>query len=188
MRRKFKFAKADKSKKEKQYNSNERIRAEKVFLINEEGENVGVIETRKALEMAKDLRLDLVEVNPKPEIPVAKILDLGQFKYEQDKKKHKQKVLQKKVEVKNIKLSFRISSHDLDVRLKQAVKFLLKGNKVKVDIILKGREKQHFDRAREMMLEFVEVLKTKEEISVEMEQVLTKQPGGYTMILVNKVK
>ncbi|MFA5420768.1 MAG: translation initiation factor IF-3 [Patescibacteria group bacterium] len=188
MRRKFKFAKADKSKNEKQFNSNERIKVEKVFLINEEGENVGIMDTSKALEIAKDLGLDLVEVNPKGDISVAKILDLGQFKYEQDKKKHKQKVLQKKVEIKNIKISFRISSHDLDVRLNQAIKFLTKGNKVKVDIMLRGREKQHFDRAREMMLDFAAVLKAKEDLSVEEEQVLTKQPGGYTMILVNKVK
>ena len=188
MRRKFKFKRAEKNVSQKQFNSNERIQAEKVFLINEEGENVGIVETYKALEMAKEMGLDLVEVNPKPEIPVAKILDLGQFKYEQDKKRHKEKVLQKKVEMKNIRLSFKISSHDSDVRLEQAVKFLAKGNKVKIELSLRGREKQHFDKAREMILEFAEKIKTRDDLSVELEQALTKQPGGYTIILVNKTK
>ncbi len=186
MRRKFKFARADKSKNEKKFNANERIRAERVFLINEEGENVGVIETYKAIEMAKEAGLDLVEVNPKADIPVAKILDLGQFKYEQDKKAHKQKALQKKVEMKNIRLSLRISRHDLEVRVEQAYKFLLKGNKTKIEMTLRGREKQHFDKAREVMMEFVGDLKNKPDIIVEEEQPLTKQPGGLSIILVNK--
>lgn len=186
MRRKFKFARADKSKNEKQFNANERIRAERVFLINEEGENIGVIETYKALKMAQEVNLDLVEVNPKAEIPVAKILDLGQFKYEQDKKAHKQKALQKKVEMKNIRLSLRISKHDLDVRVEQAYKFLLKSNKTKIEMNLRGREKQHFGKAREVMMEFVTALRNKPDIIVEEEQPLTKQPGGLSMILVNK--
>ncbi len=186
MRRKFRFARVDKSKREKQFNANEKIMAEKVFLINEEGDNVGVIDTLKALEMARDMGLDLVEVNPKADIPVAKILDLGQFKYEQDKKSHKQKVLQKKVEIKNIRLSLRISKHDLDVRVDQAHKFLLKNNKIKIEMILRGREKQHFEKAREVMLEFMGGLESRSDILVGEEQPLTKQPGGFSIILVNK--
>lgn len=186
MRRKFRFPKVDKSKSEKQFNANEKIRAEKVFLINEEGENVGVMDTYKALDMAREIGLDLVEVNPKAEIPVAKIMDLGQFRYEQDKKSHKQKVLQKKIETKNIRLSFRISKHDLEVRAEQAYKFLLKSNKIKIDMVLKGRERQHFERAREIIMEFVSILTNKPEIKIEEEQPLTKQPGGFSIILVNK--
>ena len=132
--------------------------------------------------------IDLVEVNPKAEIPVAKILDLGQFKYEQQKKKHKQKVLQKKVETKNVRLTFRISKHDFDVRVEQTAKFLLKGNKVKIDLSLRGREKQHFEKAREIIMEFYSDLKNKPNLSIEEEQGLTKQPGGFSIILVNKVK
>lgn len=186
MRRKFRFAKVDKTKIEKQFNANDKIRAEKVFLINEEGENVGVVETYKALEIAQEMGLDLVEVNPKAEIPVAKILDLGQFKYEQDKKSHKQKVLQKKIETKNTRLSLRISKHDLDVRVDQVYKFLLKGNKTKIELVLRGREKQHFEKAREVMIDFLSGVKSKPDIIVEEEQPLTKQPGGFSMILVNK--
>ncbi|PKM91629.1 translation initiation factor IF-3 [Candidatus Falkowbacteria bacterium HGW-Falkowbacteria-1] len=188
MRRKFRFPKVDKRQNEKQFNANEKIRAEKVFLINEDGENVGVMETYKALQIAQEAGFDLVEVNPKAEIPVVKILDLGQFKYEQDKKRHKQKVLQKKVEIKNIKVSLRISGHDFDVRVEQAVKFLTKGNKVKIDLNLRGREKQHFDKAREVISDFLLRLKSNGDLSIEEEQVLTKQPGGYTMILANKAK
>lgn len=188
MRRKFRFPKVDKRQNEKQFSANERIKAEQVFLINEEGENVGVMPTYKALEMAQEAGLDLVEVNPKAEIPVVKILDLGQFKYEQEKKKHKQKVMQKKVETKNIRITFRMSEHDFGVRVDQAAKFLLKGNKVKIDLNLRGREKQHFDKAREIILDFLKDLKNNPDLSIEEEQGLTKQPGGFSMILVNKVK
>ncbi len=186
MRRKFRFPKVDKTKSEKQFNVNEKILAEKVFLINEEGENVGVIDTAQALEMAREAELDLVEVNPKADIPVAKILDLGQFKYEQEKKQHKQKVLQKKVETKSIRLSLRIGAHDLNIRAEQAYKFLLKSNKIKVDMVLRGRERQHFEKAREVMEEFSQNLRNKPEIQLFEEQPLTRMPGGYTMILTNK--
>lgn len=188
MRRKFKFKRAEKDKNEKQFKSNEQIEAEQVFLINEEGEHVGVTDTYKAIEMAKEMNLDLVEVNPKADIPVAKILDLGQFKYEQDKKRHKQKVLQKKVELKNIRLSFRISKHDFEFRRDQAVKFLSKGNKVKIDLTLKGREKQHFVKAKEILMSFCDEIKNNPDLSVEEEQGLTKQPGGISIILINKIK
>lgn len=188
MRRKFRFPKADKSKNQKQFRANEKIKAEEVFLINEDGENIGVTKTSEAIEMAKEAGLDLVEVNPKAEIPVAKILDLGQFKYEQEKKKHKQKVLQKRMEMKNIRLSFKISKHDLDVRLEQAAKFLAKGNKVKIDLNLRGRERQHSAKAKELISGFCDSLKSREDLSVEEEQGLTKQPGGFSIILVNKVK
>ena len=186
MRRKFRLPKVDKTKSEKQFNINEKISAPQVFLINEEGDNVGVIDTDKALEMAREADLDLVEVNPKADIPVAKILDLGQFRYEQEKKQHKQKVLQKKVDTKNIRLSLRIGSHDLEVRTDQAYKFLLKNNKTKIELILKGREKQHFEKGREIVMEFVNDLKNHPEIKIEEEQPLTKQPGGFSIILVNK--
>ena len=186
MRRKFKFPKNNKKDFSKDFKANEKIKAEEVFLIDESGESVGVLKIEEALVRAKEAELDLVEVNPKIYPPVVKILDLGQFKYEQDKKVHKQKVLQKKVETKNIKLSLRISKHDLDVRVEQAYKFLLKGNKTKVNMVLRGRERQHFEKAREVMSELVNLLKDRPEIKVEEEQPLTKQPGGFSIILVNK--
>jgi translation initiation factor IF-3 len=136
--------------------------------------------------MANDSGLDLVEVNPLANPPVAKILNLGQFKYEQDKKAHRQKVQQKKVELKSIRLTFRISAHDLAIRQSQAIKFLQKDNKVKIDLLLRGREKQHFDRAREMMLEFTGGIKAAEGLVVEDDNPLTRQPSGFTITLISK--
>lgn len=144
------------------------------------------MKTEEALSLAREADLDLVEVNPRANPPVVKILDLGQFKYEQDKKIHKQKVLQKRIELKNIKLSLRISKHDLGIREEQAFKFLSKGNKIKIDLLLRGRERQHFDKAREIITDFINSLKAREELRIEEEQPLTKQPGGFTIILVNK--
>ena len=186
MRRKFKFARNIKKDSSKEFKANDKIEAPEVFLIDENGESQGPMKTEEALSLAREADLDLVEVNPQANPPVAKILDLGQFKYEQDKKHHKQKVLQKRVELKNIKLSLRISQHDLGIREDQAFKFLAKGNKTKVDILLKGRERQHFDKAREIITSFVNNLKAREGLKVEEEQPLTKQPGGFTIILVNK--
>lgn len=171
---------------EKPFKSNEHITASEVFLIDESGENIGKVSLQDALDRAREADLDLVEVNPKANPPVAKLVNLGQFKYEREKKLHKQKVLQKKVETKVVKLTFRISPHDRDVRLGLAEKFLAKSDKVKVEIFLRGRERQHFDRARELMLEFINALKAKPELVIEEDQPLTKAPSGFSIILANK--
>lgn len=181
----IKFPRTEKKEK-KFFKSNLQIESEKVYLIDENGDNIGVIETKKALERAKEFDLDLVLVNPKAEPPVAKIVDLGQLKYEMEKKAHRQKAMQKKVDIKNIRLSFKISEHDLNFRVNQAEKFLSKHNKIKVELNLKGREKQHPDRAREIINKFVERLKEKEVLSIEIEQPLTRQGGRFTIILINK--
>ncbi len=171
---------------EKPIRANEQITVPEVFLIDENGESIGVMSTAKALSLAVEADLDLVEVNPKGNPPVVKVMNLGQAKYEREKKLHKQKVLQKKIEVKVVKLTFRISSHDMETRLNQAIKFLSQDNKLKLDLFLRGRERQHFDKARELMMEFVNLLKTKSGLNLEEEQPLTKQPSGFSMILVNK--
>lgn len=168
------------------YRSNEKIRVPEVFLIDENEEKIGPVPTHEALTRARDLELDLVEVAPKANPPVAKIIDFGQLKYEQDKRAHKQKVQQKKVDTKEIRLSVRISGHDFDFRLSQANKFLEKGNKLKIDLVLKGREKQHPEKARETIRNFVDRLKEKEGLNIQEEQPLTKQGGRFNIILVNK--
>ncbi|MFA5093604.1 MAG: translation initiation factor IF-3 [Candidatus Omnitrophota bacterium] len=171
---------------DKPIRANEQINVPEVFLIDETGESIGVMSIAKALQMAQEADLDLVEVNPKGQPPVTKIMNLGQAKYEREKKLHKQKVLQKKIETKVVKLTFRISSHDRDTRVSQAAKFLSQDNKLKLDLFLRGRERQHFDKARELMLEFVELLKAKPGLNLEIEQPLTKQPSGFSIVLVNK--
>jgi translation initiation factor IF-3 len=183
MRRKWKKAKP---KNEKFFRSNRQIRAKEVFLIDESGENVGVVPTKEAIERAREIDLDLVEVNPKVDPPVAKIINLGQLKYESDKKAHKQKVAQKKIDTKVVRLSVRISSHDFDFRLKQAIKFLSKGNKLKIELLLKGRERQHPQKAVETINNFIGCLEENKDLNITKEQDLTKQGGRFSIILINK--
>jgi translation initiation factor IF-3 len=166
--------------------SNNNIKAERVFLIDENNERAGEMDTYDALQRAEDSDLDLVLVNPKANPPVAKIVDLGQMKYEREKKAHKQKMQQKKIEIKAIRLSVRISSHDFDFRLKQAQKFLKQGNKLKLEINMRGREKQHPEQAKEVIRKFVDQVKDTKGLEIIEEQVLTKQAGRFTIILANK--
>ncbi len=183
MRRSWKKAKP---KIEKKFYINEQIRAPRVFVIGEDGEQIGEIDRDKALHIAKELDQDLVEVNPTAEPPICKIMDYGQFKYETEKKAHKQRMQQKKVDTKEVRLSVRISKHDFDFRLEQAKKFLEKGNKLKIDMILKGREKAHPDKAVETINKFVSELDAVEGFTLFREQDLTKQGGRFNILLVNK--
>lgn len=184
MRRTWKRAKP---KLEKRFKTNDLIRVPEVSVIDENGENIGIISTAKAKEMALELGMDLVEVNPVAVPPVCKIMNYGQFKYEQEKKAHKQKIQQKKTETKGVRLSVRISEHDFNVRIEQASKFLLKGNKLKIELFLKGREKAHPEKAREIIGTFVQKLQENKEMSITSEQDLTIQGGKFIMILVNKI-
>jgi len=183
MRRAWRKAKPT---EEKRFRANEQIRVPEVYLIDENGENHGLISTTKALAMAREAEMDLVEVNPKGDAPIVKIMDYGQFKYEREKKAHKQKVQQKKVEVKCVRLSVRISSHDMEMRAEQAEKFLKRGDKLKIELMLKGREKQYPEKGAETIRNFVEHLKTKEGLNLGVEQDLTKQGGRYNIVLFNR--
>ncbi|MFA4834266.1 MAG: translation initiation factor IF-3 [Patescibacteria group bacterium] len=184
MRRKWQRAKPKEDKKK--FLSNQQIKVPEVFLIDENGETIGNVPTEKALAMAAEIGLDLVEVNPKLNPPVVKIINLGQLKYELEKKEHKQKVMQKKVDTKGIRLSARISEHDFNFRLNQAKKFLTSGDKLKIDLVLKGREKQHPEKAREVIMDFVQKLEKTEGLNVLAEQPLTKQGGRFNIILANR--
>ena len=175
-----------KPKEEKSFRANEHIRYPEVDLIGAEGERLGVMPTAKALLLAQEAGLDLVEVNPKAQPPIVKIIDYGQFKYEKDKKAQKQKAKNKKTDTKTIRLSVRIGDHDFNVRQNQAKGFLKKGHKLLLELRLKGREKQHPETAREVMLRFYNQLKTDAEFDLGLEQDLTKQGGQFNMIIVNK--
>ena len=155
-------------------------------MIGENGEKIGATPTARALGLAREAGLDLVEVNPKEGLSIAKIMDYGQFKYEKEKKAHKQKLQQKKVDTKGIRLSARISAHDFDVRVGQADKFLKRGDKLKVDLLLKGRERQHPEKAVEMIKAFVAALEKGGDLNLIREQDLTRQGGRYTITLINK--
>ncbi|MBU2416214.1 MAG: translation initiation factor IF-3 [Patescibacteria group bacterium] len=183
MRRKWRRAKP---KPKKFFRSNNFINSAEVFLIDETGETLGTMSTAKAQQMSRELGLDLVEVDPKANPPVVKIIDLGKLKYERDKRAHKQKLQQKKVEIKGIRLSVRIGKNDFDLRLKQGIKFLEKGKKLKIDLVLKGREKQHPEKAREIINEFVKKLEQTENFNIIREQDLARQGGRFNMVIMNK--
>ena len=135
-------------------------------MIDDEGVNHGVVATSKALLMAKDKDLDLVVVSPNQEPPVAKILDFGKYKYEMAKRAKEAKKKQKVVEVKEIKIIYKIDVHDYNVRIKNIKKFLAEGNKVKIVVMLRGREMQHNQLAYDLAARFLEDLKD-EKMTIE---------------------
>ena len=124
---------------------NKEIASVQVRLIDEEGENVGIIATAVALERAVEAGLDLVGISPGADPPVAKILDYGRFKYEDQKKKNEARKKQKVIEVKEIKMRPNIDRHDYDVKMRAINRFIEEGDKVKVTMRFRGREMAHQD-------------------------------------------
>jgi len=122
---------------------NEFIQSPKVRVIDHEGENLGVMYTREAIEQAQEHGLDLVEVSPNADPPVAKFLDVGKFKYEAQKKANLARKSQKTQEIKEIKMRPNIDDHDYDVKMKAIHKFIGEGDKVKVTLRFRGRELSH---------------------------------------------
>ena len=138
---------------------NERIRVKEVRLIGEDGTNHGVVPTEEALQMAEDADLDLVLINPNQEPPVAKILNYGKYKYEVEKRAKEAKKKQHTVDIKEIKIRYKIDVHDYQVRINNIKKFISQGNKVKIVVMLRGREMQHSKLAFDLAERFVEDLK-----------------------------
>jgi translation initiation factor IF-3 len=122
---------------------NEFIQSPKVRVIDENGENLGVMFTREAYEQAVSVGLDLVEISPSADPPVAKFLDIGRFKYEAQKKANEQRKKQKTQEIKEIKMRPNIDDHDYDTKMKKVVEFLEDGDKVKLTMRFRGREMAH---------------------------------------------
>jgi len=153
-------------------------------LIDETGQNIGVIATDKALALAQEKGLDLVEVSPLATPPVAKIVDYSKLKYQEEKERRKERAKQKKTEIKGIRLSLRISDHDKEVRIKQAEKFLNHEDKVKIEMILRGRERQHKDLAREIIKKFIDSID--QLIPVKTEQALNIQGSKLSVMIAKK--
>ena len=122
---------------------NEEIRAREVRVTAENGEQLGIMSSRAALELAAERNLDLVEISPNAKPPVCRILDYGKHRYEQQKRQKEVRKKQKVVDVKEVKLRPGIEEHDFNVKLKNAVRFLTAGDKVKVTIMFRGRELSH---------------------------------------------
>ena len=137
---------------------NEQIRCKEVRVIGEEGQQLGVMALRDALNMAKDAGVDLVMVSPSANPPVCRIVDYGKFKYEQLRREKEAKKKQKTVEVKEVRLSPNIDVNDLNTKCNSASKFIEKGNKVKVSLRFRGREMAHIDSTKHILEDFAEKL------------------------------
>jgi len=159
---------------------NEFIRVPKVMLIDNQGNNLGEMETSKAVEIAKEWELDLVEVFPKAFPPVCKIMDYGKHQYQQSKQNRLAQAKQKKVDTKGIRIGLKTDDHDLNFKKNQADKFLSKGDKVKIELILKGREKAHRDLAKKNLESFIAGISTPHKF----EEPIKGIPQGFNVLIV----
>ena len=137
---------------------NEQIRDKEVRLIGEDGEQLGVMPARDALQMAKDAELDLVKIAPTAKPPVCKIIDYGKYRYELARKEKEAKKKQKVIEVKEVRLSPNLDTNDLSTKMGAARKFLEKGDKVKVTLRFRGREMAHMSKSRYILEDFAKEL------------------------------
>ncbi len=133
---------------------NEDIRSHEVLLIDKEGNKVGVVPLKEALEQAREADLDLVEISPNVKPPVCKILDYGKFRFEKEKKEREARKKQKKIETKEIRLQPGIDSHDYGFKLEHIKNFLAHGDKVKITIRFKGRQMAHTELGRDILLRY----------------------------------
>jgi translation initiation factor IF-3 len=163
---------------------NDMIRVREVRLIDDEGEQLGVVETPKAMEMAEDKGLDLVEIAPNANPPVCKILDYGKYKFELEKKNRENKKKQKLQELKEIRMQPKIDSHDLEFKTKHVRDFLDKGAKVKVTIRFRGRELAHTDRGRTVLYKVLDLLDR--EVTVDRQPAM--EGRFMSMIISSKAK
>ena len=138
---------------------NEEIRDREVRVVNQQGEQLGIMPTAQALKLAEEQQLDLVNIAPTARPPVCKLMDYGKYRFEMSKKEREIKKNQKIMETKEVRLSATIEDHDIDVRYCQAVKFLQDGNKLKVTIRFRGRQIAHSEIGNQVMQEFAERIK-----------------------------
>ena len=150
-------------------------------MINEKGEQLGTVSREEALRLAKEHGLDLVLITNKTDPPVCKLVDYGKFLYQQKKKEKKAKISQ----VKGVRLRFNISPHDIETKAKQAKNFLEKGDKIKVEMILRGREKALSNFARNKIEKFLEALNSY--LTIETEQGIKRTPRGLITIIKKKL-
>ena len=174
----FRYNNFQKRTRDRGPKSNNRINSPEVQVIASSGENLGILNTNEAISMAKEEGLDLIEIAPNAKPPVCKIIDIGKYKYDAQKKANQAKKKQKKIEVKEIKLRPVTETHDYQFKIKNAQKFISKGDKVKFTIRFKGRELQHSHLGGELM----------DKIKVDMQEVgkveLEPKFDGKQMIMV----
>ncbi len=157
------------------------IRAKEVRVIDEVGTQLGVMDIFIAIDLAKSKGLDLIQVTEKVEPPVCRIGNYGKYLYSLQKKERKIKVHTKISKLKEIQLGFNISPHDIEVKATQAEKFLKNGDKVKIGMMLKGREKAMGEFAKKKILFFLETMDKL--IPIKTERELKREPKGFTLII-----
>jgi len=160
---------------------NNQIRAPQVRVVDQTGKQLGIFRLEEALRIARERNLDLIQITEKVEPPVCKIIDYGKYLYWLQKKERGAK---KSSQIKGIRLGFNISLYDLETRAHQAEKFLKKGNKVKVEMRLRGREKALGEFAKGKINQFLEILEKL--IPIKTERELKREPRGFTMIISKK--
>jgi translation initiation factor IF-3 len=132
-----------------------------------------------ALQLAQEQELDVVEIAPMAKPPVCKIMDYGKYQYQQSRLDRVNKAKQKKIDIKGIRIGFKTDTHDLEVKKNMAEKFLKKGQKVKIEIFLRGREKAHQDLARKNLEDFIKTIS----FPHKLEQEIKRYPGGFNTII-----
>lgn len=168
-------------KQQIRYRMNEWIKAPRLRIVDDEGSFLGIMSRDEALALAEERELDLIEIVPKGDIPVAKLTDYGKFRYQKEKEMKKQKSQSKKTETKGIRISLRIGAHDAELRVKQAAGFLKDGDNVRIELMLKGREKGKRDLARESVMKFVESIR--QLIDIRVEQPLSSQGSKLLVVI-----
>ena len=171
--------------KKNRVRANLNIRAENIRLIDENGQMVGVIPLSEGLKLAEEKGVDLVQITDKVEPPVCKVIDLGKHMYNLEKKEKKARKQVKTGELKGVRISFKISEHDMKTATAKAKSFLEKGNKVKIEIVLKGREKYLNDYWKEKMAKFLEMIEELTEIKIEKE---LKKEGRGASVIISKIQ
>ncbi|MBI2574070.1 MAG: translation initiation factor IF-3 [Candidatus Wildermuthbacteria bacterium] len=156
------------------------IKAPQVRLIDEAGKQAGVVSLQEALRLAQQRGLDLIQVTEKVDPPVCRLWEYGKFIYHQQKKERESKK-HTGGELKEIRLTFNISPHDIETRARQAEKFLAKGSRVRIVLRLRGREKFIQNIAREKMEKLLDIVKAAHQIKIERE--VKQEPRGLTMII-----
>ncbi|NLJ48694.1 MAG: translation initiation factor IF-3 [Candidatus Atribacteria bacterium] len=167
---------------EVKYRVNNQIRAREVRLISFEGEQLGIVPIKKALELAEETGYDLVEVAPEANPPVCKIIDFGKFKYEKEKKAKSSRKKQKVSELKELKMRPKIDEHDYQVKLKSAIRFLEDGDRVKFTIRFRGRESAYVDKGVSLLQKIIDDLNEMSKI----EQEIKNEGRNLTMTLAPK--
>lgn len=173
--------KRHKEEPKKSFLSNEKISSPQVFVLGNDNQPRGTMNTAEAVRLARSEELDLVIINPKAEPPVAKMLDFGQYQYQQEKEARLRKAHQHIIKIKNVRFSLRIGDHDRKIKKEQAINFLNSGDKVKIEIFLKGRELQQGQLAMELFKSFMADVNA--EVPIRFDQNIERQKNLISAVI-----